>query len=524
VSILEKADAARNAVTALEATANGEIDAVQASLVVANAKIVELQKIIDADEPDPIPDPVTFTSVDNTDPAITWDAGWGSSTGAGKYLGGDRHVADTSQYGTLTFTATTGWTIRFRSAVASHHGMLGIRVDNGTEVLADEYSATRAEDQIVATLTGAAGTHTIKWRAQGSKNPASTGVTVAVDRLEVSGITLVTPTPPDPVPTDPTVPPTGFVHRLGQLVFGADGKRHQGVGFNSYVAQGCGNPNQRMTVAQCVAWIESLPKGTVIRFNSTAAGTGDIEAFAKYLEAARKSGAYLIPVLGDSLEHCGIADANGYAANGRKTAGWLTTGYKGPYLTNLTKWVTRFKDHPNIYCWELANEIDPLGGSIAAFKAWADDCAGKIKAIDKNHMVSIGTLAVYRFDTEPAYGNYKSVHSGPNIDILSLHEYDTDEVASNHLDEVKNAAKDLNKPYGIFEFGNFLPEQGKYYKPIGKVAGDTTGKYDAYTSDNACCAVVFWSWRQDYVGVAYHQLWYNATIAKQKALNTKFGV
>lgn len=88
-----------------------------------------------------------------------------------------------NEFVTVSFT---GDKIEFYSAKASHHGIVGVSIDNGAERMVDLYSATRQSAQMVFTSGAIAqGTHTIKIRVTGTKNSAATGTYAIVDYLKL---------------------------------------------------------------------------------------------------------------------------------------------------------------------------------------------------------------------------------------------------------------------------------------------------------------------------------------------------
>lgn len=139
------------------------------------------------------------------DPRIVYAGTWTPVTGdSTKYQGDDHYSQTTDSTATFSFSGTQ---ITVYGAKASHHGIAGVSIDNGTEVMADTYSATRADNtQLFRSATLSAGNHSIRIRVTGTKNAASTGTVIALDRFVVGQDT--TPPPPPPPPTPPP-PPSG---------------------------------------------------------------------------------------------------------------------------------------------------------------------------------------------------------------------------------------------------------------------------------------------------------------------------
>ena len=157
--------------------------------------------------PNPTPTAAPSPSVVVNDTAFAYAGSWSISTGAGRYASDDHYSAVTGATYSVTFVGTS---LRFFAAVASHHGIGAVSIDGGPESDVDFYSATRLDQALVyATPTLSNGTHTVKMRVTGRKNPASTSFVVTADRADIVG-TLVVATPsPTPAPTAvPTPAPT----------------------------------------------------------------------------------------------------------------------------------------------------------------------------------------------------------------------------------------------------------------------------------------------------------------------------
>lgn len=103
------------------------------------------------------------TPTDTRDPFLNNSCAWSQETGA-----------------TLTLTFI-GEKIEMVTATDKGHGIVAITIDDGPQDNVDLYSSTRKNFANVYSKTFAHGTHTIKVRVTGTKNPASTGVVGIVD-------------------------------------------------------------------------------------------------------------------------------------------------------------------------------------------------------------------------------------------------------------------------------------------------------------------------------------------------------
>lgn len=113
-------------------------------------------------------------------------AGWGHATGEGgpayPYDGTNSYDTHPGDYVTLKFTGTQ---ISYHAVTDNKHGIAAVSIDGGPEILIDLYSPDRHGDVAVWTSPVlSAGTHTLKVRVTGDKNPASGNTYVTIDRIE----------------------------------------------------------------------------------------------------------------------------------------------------------------------------------------------------------------------------------------------------------------------------------------------------------------------------------------------------
>jgi len=123
------------------------------------------------------------TRFEDTDPSISFTAGWTRDTTSRAWSGGSAMLSNTAgARATFTFSGTSAYWIGFRGPQA---GIARVYVD---DVVASDIDAYSSFEQVQATLfqaTGlAAGTHTLTIEVTGSKNPASTNAFVVVDAFD----------------------------------------------------------------------------------------------------------------------------------------------------------------------------------------------------------------------------------------------------------------------------------------------------------------------------------------------------
>lgn len=109
---------------------------------------------------------------------------WGYYNGqTGAYNNDNHWSGTTNDYYTFQFS---GQQARVFASMAPNNGIAAFSVDNGPETYFDMYAAARVDDVFLfATPTLASGTHTLKVRVTGLKNPASSYYYVPADRVDV---------------------------------------------------------------------------------------------------------------------------------------------------------------------------------------------------------------------------------------------------------------------------------------------------------------------------------------------------
>jgi hypothetical protein len=225
----------------------------------------------------------------------------------------------------------------------------------------------------------------------------------------------------------------------------------------------------------------------------------DASKVAKALDGARGTKVKLIIALGDWVNGgVGISPA----APGLE---WFGGGYRGEYEDYAIK-VSQLagQNRDLVYGLELANEPHCKGdGSQAAldtYKNWADDMALKVKNASGISNIGIGQMAsqnTTRCDS-PEQSDFKYTNSGPNITMVSGHNYSDKEI------EVNLAA--LNQtPAGKFFYvgeaggGGSTTEEDPYY--IYPIDGLTDEALQAASSNLEEAAKPIW---QDMINQGYN--------------------
>jgi hypothetical protein len=135
----------------------------------------------------------TVTSVNDNTLGTAFTGQWSYGTGwsyaapdatSGKYQNDDHYANAANSTATFRFTGTQ---IKLYARTASHHGKASVSIDGGTAATIDMYSASTVNQALVfssSTLTS--GQHTLTFKALGTKQTASTGTYVVVDRADVT--------------------------------------------------------------------------------------------------------------------------------------------------------------------------------------------------------------------------------------------------------------------------------------------------------------------------------------------------
>jgi hypothetical protein len=196
---------------------------------------------------------------------------------------------------------------------------------------------------------------------------------------------------------------------------------------------------------------------------ATINGKRDWAAFDHTLAVARAHGVRVIFVLADQWGNCdgGIT----------RTLTWYQGGYRDqvdpgslvPYREWVSQAVARFAGNPTIAFWQLLTEGEarnPDGScseavATRALRAFADDMGGLIRARDRNHLISLGTISGECGSNE---ADYQNVYASPVIDICDYHDYGQPYAGMpgdqyNGLQVTISRCHALNKPIVVAETG-----------------------------------------------------------------------
>jgi hypothetical protein len=129
--------------------------------------------------------PLTATRWEETDPPVTYTAGWTQGDRRRAWSAGTAAVSTAAgAQATLTFTGTSVHWIGFRGPQT---GTARVFLDGAFVAEVDTFSTTEAVRAVVFTATDlAAGSHTLTIEVTGLKNSASTDAVIVVDAFDVT--------------------------------------------------------------------------------------------------------------------------------------------------------------------------------------------------------------------------------------------------------------------------------------------------------------------------------------------------
>jgi endo-1,4-beta-mannosidase len=192
-------------------------------------------------------------------------------------------------------------------------------------------------------------------------------------------------------------------------------------------------------------------------FQSFTAGGTDFSTFDRLIASARRHDVRLALVLENEWRDCTEPDAT---PDGRKGSAWFAGGWLRPlgaqplsYAEHLDAIVGRYRDEPQIALWQLMNEAE---GDFVSLHDFARRASERVKAIDPNHLVSLGTMGTGQPGT--AGFDYLRLHAADTLDLVEAHDYGAErdgfpQALANDL----AMARHLGKPFFIGEAGIAAP-------------------------------------------------------------------
>ncbi len=151
---------------------------------------------------------------------------------------------------------------------------------------------------------------------------------------------------------------------------------------------------------------------------------------------------------------------------------WFKAEFTTNYLQLVDHLVTRFAGHPNIFAWEIGNELK-LDEQAEAFMVFNHKVAQHIRQLDRNHLITTGMISTHHVHMMHRQDLAKQLYSSPNIDFLTVHAYnrhkDTEKVRPDdprreqkiHINDDSQLAREVGKPFIIEEAGIDADKSGR---------------------------------------------------------------
>lgn len=224
----------------------------------------------------------------------------------------------------------------------------------------------------------------------------------------------------------------GFVGRQGNQ-FTLNGHPFRFVGFNLFDAAATARyqcawwdryTDQELDAA--LAEMKHYGGASVLRFwafqSYTASGT-DWSGVDRVLALARKHDMKVIPVLENGQEHCTSYGSAKWQQNDTFYRNAHRRDYRYGYALSLPDYidtiVARYKDDPTIMAWMIMNEADT--GDKDGLYTFASVLSAQIKAIDSNHLVTLGTQSNGVSGSSGA--DFLRLYGLPTLDFAEGHDY-----------------------------------------------------------------------------------------------------
>ncbi|MCB0163834.1 MAG: peptidoglycan DD-metalloendopeptidase family protein [Anaerolineae bacterium] len=127
------------------------------------------------------------------------------------------------------------------------------------------------------------------------------------------------------------------------------------------------------------------------------------------------------------------------------------SGYEENYLPFVRHIVTAFKDEPQIFAWEIGNELKAENAPELLVN-FMTSVAAKIKAWDPNHMVTTGMISTRHAFMEGQTQLRDKLYGSNQIDFVTIHPYNGNE-PPHPVENDSDLARKFKKPLIVEEAG-----------------------------------------------------------------------
>ena len=197
------------------------------------------------------------------------------------------------------------------------------------------------------------------------------------------------------------------------------------------------------------------------------------------LAVCQRMGLYVIPALTDLYENTPMhpqGDDEFYNFRSGDFTLLNEAWFKGQYTKNyqrlLDHLVERFAGHPNIFAWEIGNELK-LDNQPGEFIKFNHTVAKHIRQLDRNHLITTGMISTQHVHMEPHPDLQRHLYSSPDIDFLTVHAYNRQQADQQpgehdprknqkiHKNDDSQLASEVGKPFIVEEAGIDADKNGR---------------------------------------------------------------
>ncbi|CAG7854116.1 Mannan endo-1,4-beta-mannosidase A; AltName: Full=Endo-beta-1,4-mannanase A; Flags: Precursor [Serendipita indica DSM 11827] len=332
--------------------------------------------------------------------------------------------------------------------------------------------------------------------------------------------------------TSSTPVATGFVKTDGQK-FVLNGQRFNPVGSNAYwlaqlsttalIQQALAEIAQAgTTVLRVWGWNDvTSPSGTYYQLWNGATptinyGADGLQKFDTVVAAAKAAGIRLVVPLTNNWQDYGGMDRyiTQIVGSGQPHSLFYTnTAIKTAFKNYVNVFVTRYKNEPTIFSWELANEPRCNGCNVSVVTEWAKEMSAYIKSIDSNHMVALGDEG---FFNQPSSSSYP-YQGGEGVDFTANMAISTLDYGTFHLYPIPWGVSSGYSTWGAQWINDHAAVQKSLNKPV------IIEEYGVIASDRSSAYAAWWS-AVETSGLAGDQYWQAATTASGSGYNDGYGI
>ncbi|KAK4097309.1 glycoside hydrolase family 5 protein [Parathielavia hyrcaniae] len=255
------------------------------------------------------------------------------------------------------------------------------------------------------------------------------------------------------------------------------------------------------------------------RFHANGTIEIDVSGFDKVVKAAEKTGIKLLVALTNNWADYGGMDVYTVNLGGKYHDDFYTDPkIRKAFKRYVKAMVTRYKDSPTIFAWELANE--PRCGADgtrnlprsdkctpAVLSAWVSEMSSYIKKLDCNHMVTWGGEGTFNRESDDwAYngadgGDFDHELAMKTIDFGTFHSYPdwwskTVEWTNQWIRDHAASGRKNGKPVVHEEYGWLTPDRRLEYTGVvdNRTRTEVMGGWQKTTVEEKLAGSMYWQY------------------------------